>query len=101
MTKLSGFNCLITSFSPFPDQELPEAQIKLNRYACLVGTFTAKSEVDHATVPIFEKGYYPYSIQLSDNQYRLYVGTFNTQVGVHNFSQELAANGLKCETVER
>jgi len=83
------------------NQELSEAQIKLTRYACLVGTFTSKSEVDHATVPIFEKGYHPYSIQLSDNQHRLYVGTFNTQVGAHNFSQELAANGLKCEAVER
>lgn len=83
------------------DKELPEAQIKLNRYACLVGTFTSKSEVDHATVPIFKKGYHPYSIQLSDNQHRLYVGTYNTQVGAHNFSKELAANGLKCEAAER
>ncbi|KKL75386.1 hypothetical protein LCGC14_2055400 [marine sediment metagenome] len=83
------------------DQELPEAQIKLTRYACLAGTFTSKSEVDHATVPIFKKENHPYSIRLSDNQYRLYVGTFYTQIGAHNFSQELAANGLKCEAVER
>jgi len=83
------------------DQELPEAQIKLTRYACLAGTFTSKSEVDYASDPIIKKGYHPYSIQLSDNQYRLYAGTFYTQIGAYNFSQELAANGLKCEAVER
>ncbi len=83
------------------DQALLEAQIKLTQFASLVGTFASKSEVDHASVPIFEKGYHPYSIQLSDNQYRLYVGAFYTQVGAHNFCQELAANGFKCEAVKR
>ena len=83
------------------NHKLPEALIKLTRYACLVGTFTSKSEVDHAAVSIFEKRYHPYSIQLSDNQYRLYVGTFYTQIGAQNFCKELAANGFNCEAVER
>ncbi len=80
---------------------LANAQIKKTVYANLLGTYSAREELDPLIREIKDKGYSPYVIRNQDGRYNLLVGAFMTRTGVEEQGNRLKSEGIQGKAVKR
>jgi cell division septation protein DedD len=82
-------------------RQLKDAEVKMTRYAILVGVFPTRAEAEQKLSMMLELGFPAYVIPETQGKMRLYSGGFLTKEGADMALSELASKGVKASTVER
>ena len=81
--------------------QLKDAEVKLTRFAILLGVFPARAEAEQKLSMMLELGFPAYAIPEPQGKTCLYSGAFLTKEGADAALSELASKGVKASTVER
>jgi len=81
--------------------DLKEAEIKMTRYANLVGEYSDAGELKDRMDQLRKLGYCPYTLPEPGNRTRLYVGAYLTRIGAERQKRRLRADGIESRVVER
>jgi cell division septation protein DedD len=81
--------------------DLSDAIVKKTPYTSLIGTFSAKEEMNETLARLTELGYSPYTLKTPGGQYKLLVGAFITEEGAENQRQELQSKGIRNQVIDR
>lgn len=82
-------------------RHIKEAESRQTKYTVLIGVYRSKEDLDNRKTRLEELGYSPYIISDSEEVYRLYTGAFYQRGRAEEFKDDLEANGIICELVER
>jgi cell division protein FtsN len=82
-------------------KQLKDAEVKLTRYAILLGVFPARAEAEQKRSMMLELGFPAYAIPGPQGKTCLYSGAFLTKEGADITLSELASKGVRASTVER
>ena len=82
-------------------RQLKDAEVKMTRFAILVGVFPARAEAEQKSSTMRELGFPAYVIPEPQGKMRLYSGAFLTKEGADIALSELASKGVRASTVER
>jgi len=77
------------------------AIVKKTPYACLIGVYALKDEMNKVIQDIQDQEYDPYFITGSNDTFRLYVGAFSTMKGAKQLKNELHEKNIESSIVER
>jgi hypothetical protein len=81
--------------------QLKDAEVKLTRFAILLGVFPTRAEAEQKLSMMLELGFPAYAIPEPQGKTCLYSGAFLTKEGADIALSELASKGVKASTVER
>jgi hypothetical protein len=81
--------------------QLKDAEVKLTRFAILLGVFPTRAEAEQKLSMMLELGFPAYAIPEPQGKTGLYSGAFLTKEGADIALSELASKGVKASTVER
>ena len=79
---------------------LKGALVARNRFACLLGSYTATDAADQAAQELTAKGFLPYTVAIN-KVYHLFVGAHPTAEAAGALLMDLAASGFSSELTER
>ncbi len=82
-------------------RQLNDAEVKMTRYAVLVGVFSTRAEAEQKASILLGLGFPAYMIPLPQGKIRLYSGAFHTKQGADIAVSQLASKGIKAFAVER
>ena len=82
-------------------KQLKDAEVKLTRYAILLGVFPDRAEAEQKLSMMLEFGFPAYAIPEPQGKTCLYSGAFLTKEGADIALSELASKGVRASTVER
>ena len=82
-------------------RQLKDAEVKLTKYAILLGVFPTRAEAEQKRSTMLELGFPAYAIPEPQGKTCLYSGAFLTKEGADIALSELASKGIKASTVER
>lgn len=82
-------------------KQLKDAEVKLTRYAILLGVFPASAEADQKLSMMLELGFPAYAIPEPQGRTCLYSGAFLSKEGADIALSELASKGIRASTAER
>jgi cell division septation protein DedD len=82
-------------------RQLKDAEVKMTKYAILVGVFPTRTEAEQKLSMMLELGFPAYVIPETQGKMRLYSGGFLTKEGADMALSELASKGIRASTVER
>jgi hypothetical protein len=82
-------------------RQLKDAEVKLTKYAILLGVFPARAEAEQKRSMMLELGFPAYAIPEPQGKTCLYSGAFLTKEGADIALSELASKGVRASTVER
>jgi hypothetical protein len=82
-------------------RQLRDAEVKMTKYALLIGVFPTRAEADQKLSIMFDLGFPAYIIPEAQGRVRLCSGAFLTKEGAESALSELAAKGIKASAVER
>ena len=82
--------------------QLKDAEVKMTKYALLVGLFPTRAEADQKLSIMFDLGFPAYIIpEPQVGRVRLCSGAFHTKEGADSALSELASKGIRASAVER
>jgi cell division septation protein DedD len=82
-------------------KQLKDAEVKLTRYAILVGLFSTPAEAEQKLSTMLNLGFSAYTIPEPQGKTCLFSGAYLTKEGADIALSELASKGIKASTVER
>ena len=82
-------------------KQLKDAEVKVTRYAVLIGVFPNRAEAEARSSALIELGFPAYVIPEPQGKMRLYSGAFITKQGADVALSELASKGVRASTAER
>ncbi|MBN1832870.1 MAG: polysaccharide biosynthesis tyrosine autokinase, partial [Deltaproteobacteria bacterium] len=80
---------------------LQGAGVKDSKYANLIGIYSSSSELEDKILSLRNLGYSPYVIKDSETDFRLMVGNHVTQEGAEELYDNLKADGIVNQIIER
>ena len=82
-------------------RDIQGAEIKLTKYANLIGVYESSDEFRKVVQSLKNLGYFPYIVKNPSGKSQLLVGAFFTRAGAQRQYRELESNGVRNQVVKR